>query len=168
METKNSTEQIQSALISLLIISTVSKQMNEFVFSGWNIQPFRRFIFTELHGHFWKNPLVRILPVCASRRGAEQLRFTGLPVQEIAYNVGYEVPSSFSKAFKLWFNVSPIEFRNTKEIKVMEREKTNHVLDIKVQNAPVGRQNSYLHVGLTGDFSEFELRQKRGRSFGDR
>lgn len=33
------------------------------------------------------------------------------PITEIALSVGYETPSSFNKAFKAFFNISPSEFR---------------------------------------------------------
>lgn len=45
---------------------------------------------------------------------ARLLRYSKEPIQEIAYRTGYEVPSSFNKAFKKRFNVSPKEFRDSK------------------------------------------------------
>ncbi len=44
---------------------------------------------------------------------AQLLRLTSMPVQEIALKVGYENPTSFNKAFKKRFNISPLEFRET-------------------------------------------------------
>ncbi|PKP22800.1 MAG: AraC family transcriptional regulator [Bacteroidetes bacterium HGW-Bacteroidetes-21] len=45
---------------------------------------------------------------------AHQLRLTQKPVQEIAWECGYEMASSFSKAFRKRFKVSPEEFREGK------------------------------------------------------
>ncbi len=43
---------------------------------------------------------------------ASLLQFTDLSINEIAFKIGYETPSSFTKAFRKKFNISPSEFRN--------------------------------------------------------
>lgn len=43
----------------------------------------------------------------------EQLSTTGLSVNEIAYNLGFEHPQSFNKLFKSKTNLSPLEFRQS-------------------------------------------------------
>lgn len=40
------------------------------------------------------------------------LTYSGMPVADIAFKVGYETPSSLTKAFKNRFGVSPTDFRN--------------------------------------------------------
>ncbi|TAJ11184.1 AraC family transcriptional regulator [Marinilabiliaceae bacterium JC017] len=42
------------------------------------------------------------------------LRLTNLPVQDIAFKVGYETPAALNKAFRKRFNDTPGEFRNQK------------------------------------------------------
>lgn len=42
---------------------------------------------------------------------ARLLKLSKHPVNEIAYKIGYDTPSSFTKAFKKRFNYSPAEFR---------------------------------------------------------
>lgn len=49
---------------------------------------------------------------------ANLIRFTDYPVAEIAFKVGYENPSSFSKAFKKRFNVSAVEYRQNNELNI--------------------------------------------------
>lgn len=46
-------------------------------------------------------------------KAKEQLSTTYLSVSEIAYNLGFEYPASFSKVFKNKTNMSPLEFRKT-------------------------------------------------------
>lgn len=46
-------------------------------------------------------------------RAKERLTTTELPISEIAYELGFEHPQSFSKLFKSKTNVSPLEFRNS-------------------------------------------------------
>lgn len=44
-------------------------------------------------------------------KAKEKLSVTRLSVSEVAYNLGFEYPQSFSKLFKAKTNLSPIEFR---------------------------------------------------------
>ncbi|TDE15632.1 helix-turn-helix domain-containing protein [Dyadobacter psychrotolerans] len=46
-------------------------------------------------------------------KAKEQLSVTGLSVSEIAYELGFEHPQSFSKLFKTKTNLSPLEFRQS-------------------------------------------------------
>ena len=46
-------------------------------------------------------------------KAKEILSATNLTVSEIAYNLGFEHPQSFSKLFKSKTNISPLEFRNS-------------------------------------------------------
>jgi len=46
-------------------------------------------------------------------KAKEKLSSTNLSVSEIAYELGFEHPQSFSKLFKTKTNVSPLEFRNS-------------------------------------------------------
>ena len=44
-------------------------------------------------------------------KAKEKLSTTALPVSEVAYELGFEHPQSFSKLFKTKTNLSPLEFR---------------------------------------------------------
>jgi len=46
-------------------------------------------------------------------KAKEKLTTTNLSVSEIAYELGFEHPQSFSKLFKTKTNVSPLEFRHS-------------------------------------------------------
>src|ERR1700761_2546681 len=46
-------------------------------------------------------------------KAKEKLSTTNLPVSEIAYELGFEHPQSFSKLFKTKTNLSPLEFRQS-------------------------------------------------------
>ena len=60
---------------------------------------------------------------------ASLLEHTDKAVAEIAYDIGYETPSSLTKAFKSRFGVSPKEFREKKLRK--EREDKNLLFNLK-------------------------------------
>lgn len=48
-------------------------------------------------------------------KAAQYLKYSDLGVSDIAYEVGFEDRSAFSKAFKNRFNCSPLAFRNSRE-----------------------------------------------------
>lgn len=50
---------------------------------------------------------------------AWMLRYTDVPVSEIAYRVGYDTPSSLSKAFRRFFGIPPKAYRITKNRPMM-------------------------------------------------
>jgi AraC family transcriptional regulator len=54
-------------------------------------------------------------------RAAYMLRYTNLSIEAIAYNVGFEFPSSLSKAFRQYYNISPVAYRNDKEFCIVKR-----------------------------------------------
>lgn len=67
-------------------------------------------------------------------KAAGLLEYTSLSPSEVAWKVGYEVPSSFNKAFKKRFGLSPGEYRNGQRLKFQTSEliiqNTNN-MDIK-------------------------------------
>jgi len=46
-------------------------------------------------------------------KAKEKLSTTDLSVSEIAYELGFEYPQSFSKLFKMKTNLSPLDFRQS-------------------------------------------------------
>ena len=60
---------------------------------------------------------------------AHLLQHSGSPVSVIAYEVGYETPSSLSKAFKNHFGVSPSEYREKRM--VLKRDDRNLLFNLK-------------------------------------
>ena len=50
---------------------------------------------------------------------ARLIRYTKLTIEEVAYSVGYDTPSSLSKAFKKFYNISPKEYRNKSDYNIM-------------------------------------------------
>ncbi|MCD8534544.1 MAG: AraC family transcriptional regulator [Verrucomicrobia bacterium] len=52
------------------------------------------------------------------RRAREMMRGTTRPVQEIAFELGYEAPSNFARSFKRWTGSSPTEYRDAQQARV--------------------------------------------------
>ena len=157
METKSSTKLEYQKRINIVvdyINSHLDEEMNLAVLAEIsNLSPFH---FHRITRAFLNEPIGAYITRLRLEKGAEQLRFTTLPIQEIAYNVGYELPSSFSKAFRIWFNVSPIEFRNNKKIKIMEQKKTNHDLNLKGPKIIQMPERTAIYARLTGDYRNLD------------
>ena len=45
------------------------------------------------------------------------IRYSNQPIKDIGYNIGYQTPAAFGKAFKKLFNVTPLEVRKHNVIK---------------------------------------------------
>jgi len=77
--------------------------------SNFSVFHFHRIMKAYLNESLWSY-IVRLRLDTAARL----LKITENPVNDIAYSIGYESPSSFNKAFKKRFNVTPKEFRESK------------------------------------------------------
>ncbi len=62
---------------------------------------------------------------------AKMIRYSSLKIEAIAYNVGFETPSSLSKAFKIHFGISPTAYRNNKLFNLKKTNIMNATLNIK-------------------------------------
>ncbi|MFC0604418.1 AraC family transcriptional regulator [Winogradskyella pulchriflava] len=62
---------------------------------------------------------------------AKMIRYSDNSIEDIAYSVGFETPSSLSKAFKNHFGISPSAHRNKKEIIIKKQNTMKTTLNIK-------------------------------------
>lgn len=78
---------------------------------------------------------------------ARLLRYTDVPVAEIAYRVGYDTPSSLSKAFRRFFGISPKAYRITKNRPMMNSNIQSDARNpaVETPNQRDSRQNRGLH-----------------------
>ncbi len=61
---------------------------------------------------------------------AKLIRYSKLSIEEIAYNVGFETPSSFSKAFKKHFGISPTYYRTHNTYKKILISKPTYLMNL--------------------------------------
>ena len=62
---------------------------------------------------------------------AKMIRYSENAIEDIAYSVGFETPSSLSKAFKNHFGISPSAHRNQKEFIIKKQNIMKTELNIK-------------------------------------
>jgi len=84
---------------------------------------------------------------------AKMIRHTTLPIEGIAYSVGYETPSSLSKAFKNHFGTTPGNYRKDITFKI----KTIHIMQtsliIKKPKIVTVEDKSCIYYSMTGAYN---------------
>ena len=85
------------------------------------------------------------------------LRYTDLPVEQIAYSVGYEMPSSLSKSFKQFYDITPLEYRNNKNFVIMKPVQLNPDLKLKSPKMIELETKKAIYIRLTGAYSELDF-----------
>ena len=87
---------------------------------------------------------------------ARLLRYTALTIEEIAFNIGYETPASFSKAFKKQYGISPTEYRTNKDTYIMKKEIINPDLALKAPKIVILEPKNLIYVALTGAYGSLD------------
>ncbi|NDW09576.1 GyrI-like domain-containing protein [Dysgonomonas sp. 520] len=88
---------------------------------------------------------------------ARLLRYTDMPIQDIAYKIGYDMPSSLSKVFKLFYGVSPTEIRNNKKFVIMKPIRLNEELNIKKPKIVELNPKKAIYISLIGEYSSLDF-----------
>src|SRR5574344_2627053 len=91
--------------------------------------------FSPYHLHrivkaFLGEPIGAFITRVRVETAARLLRYSDMPIQEIAYRVGYDVPSSLSKAFKQFYDITPTNYKNNKKYTIMKPMKINSNLEL--------------------------------------
>ena len=94
-------------------------------FSAYHIHRILRAFLGETVGSF----IVR----SRAEKAANLLRGTEMPIAEIAWEVGYDTPSSLTRVFQSVFGVSPSAYRNDRSITLMKETNIRHDLDLKTE-----------------------------------
>ena len=107
--------------------------------------------FHRIMSAFLGEPIGTFIVRTRTEAGARLLRYSSMPVADIAYHIGYASPSSFSKVFRQFYGISPTEYRNNKDFVIMkptiirpDLELTKEIKELPVRNL--------LYIRLFGDY----------------
>lgn len=119
-------------------------------------------MFSPYHFHriakaFLGEPLGAYINRLRVENAARTLRYTDASVQDIAYSVGYDSPSSFTKVFNQYYGISPTEFRNNKNFIIMKRTIINTELNLKAPKIVDLEEKTALYIRLVGNYSELDF-----------
>ena len=87
---------------------------------------------------------------------AQLLRYSTLPIEQIAFNIGYETPASLSKAFKNQYGITPTKYRTNKDIYIMKKEIINPDLALKAPKIMELEPKNLIYVALTGEYGTLD------------
>ncbi len=87
---------------------------------------------------------------------ARLLRYTTLSVQDIAYNVGYGAPSSLTKVFRQFYNISPTDYRNNKSYRIMKPLQTSSDIKLKDPKVVELEPKKAIYVRLQGNYQTID------------
>lgn len=115
--------------------------------------------FSPYHSHriikaFLGEPVGAFITRTRLEAATKLLRYTELPIQEVAWRVGYDVPSSLSKAFRQLYHISPNEYRNNKEYMIMKPTLLSTELNLKAPRIVEQKAKNVIYIRLTGDYSD--------------
>lgn len=149
MNTRPATKEEYQKQINL-IVEYISNHLDESIDTGRlaEMSGFSPWHFHRIVKAFLGEPLGAFILRKRLETAARLLRYTELPVTEIAYHIGYEVPSSLSKLFRQFYGISPNAYRNNKNYVIMKPEQHNPDLKInspEIKNLP-DRQAIYIRL----------------------
>lgn len=87
---------------------------------------------------------------------AKMIRYSDLEIENIAYHVGYDAPSSLSKAFKNYFKISPTEYRNNKSFTFKKTIIMKTTLNIKKPKIQELEETKCLYYRMHGAYQTLD------------
>jgi len=87
---------------------------------------------------------------------AKLIRYSQLTIEEIAYNVGFETPSSFSKAFKKHFKVSPTYYRSHPSFIKTQISKPIYTMNLQKPNIVERADTTAIYIRLIGVYGSHD------------
>jgi AraC family transcriptional regulator len=161
MNTKASTKEDYIRRINK-VVEHINNHLNEEMdlkkLSG--ISNFSEFHFHRIFKAFRQETLTAYVIRTRMETAASMLRYSDLTVETIACNVGYEIPSSFSKSFRQFYDISPTEYRNYKYNEnhiVMKQEASKIELKLKAPKMIELESKTAICISFTGAYSELDF-----------
>jgi len=114
--------------------------------------------FSPYHFHritraFLGEPIGSYILRLRAEKAAYALKYTEQSVQDIAYNVGYNSPSSLTKVFNQYYQLSPTLFRKQQKDTTMKTEIDKEGLNVKGPKIIEVTGKTALYIRLTGSYS---------------
>jgi AraC family transcriptional regulator len=118
---------------------------------------FSPFHFHRIFKAFRGEPLGSYITRLRVETAAQLLRHSDLPVETIAYNVGFGVPTSLNRAFRALYDTTPTEYRSTKNIHIMKTPQINPSVKLKAPKIVELEPRSVICLSLVGEYSGLDF-----------
>ena len=152
METKKTTREEYQKCVNA-VVDYINLHLGEEIDlkSLAKISHFSPFYFHRIMKAFLGEPVGTFIVRTRTETAARLLRYTDLPIADIAYRIGYSSSSSLSKVFKQFYGISPLEYRNNKNFVIMKPAIIHSELKLKreIKELPV---RNMIYIRLFGDY----------------
>lgn len=152
METKKTTREEYQKCVNA-VVDYINLHLGEEIDlkSLAKISHFSPFYFHRIMKAFLGEPVGTFIVRTRTETAARLLRYTDLPIADIAYRIGYSSSSSLSKVFKQFYGISPLEYRNNKIFVIMKPAIIHSELKLKreIKELPV---RNMIYIRLFGDY----------------
>ncbi len=120
------------------------------------ISCFSPFHFHRISRALLGEPIGKYISRMRLETAAKMLRYSKLPIEDIAFNVGFETPSSLSKAFKAHFGISPNGYRKDKSFTIKTMNIMKITLNIKPPKIENVEDKTCLYLRLQGAYQTLD------------
>ena len=152
METKKTTREEYQKCVNA-VVDYINLHLGEEIDlkSLAKISHFSPFYFHRIMKAFLGEPIGTFIVRTRTETAARLLRYTDLPIADIAYRIGYSSSSSLSKVFKQFYGISPLEYRNNKNFVIMKPAIIHSELKLKreIKELPV---RNVIYIRLFGEY----------------
>ena len=121
-----------------------------------DISHFSPFHFHRISRALLGEPIGAYITRIRLEAAAKMIRYTHLGIEEIAYNVGFETPSSFSKSFKNHFEISPSAYRKDKSYTIKKTNIMKVTLNIKKPKIVTLENQNCLYYRMHGAYQTLD------------
>lgn len=137
-----------------LMVEYICNHLDENIDTGMlaEISGFSPWHFHRIVKAFLGEPIGAFILRKRMETAARMLRYTELPIQDIAYHIGYEVPSSLSKLFRQYYGISPNAYRNNKNYIIMRPVQINPNLKLDEPQIKTLAPQQAIYLRLTGAY----------------
>lgn len=89
-------------------------------------------------------------------KAAGMIKYSSKRIEDIAYSVGYETPSSLSKQFKNHFGISPSKFRKNKSLPMKNQKNVETQLKIEKPKVVTLEEKKVIYLRLKGNYKDLD------------
>lgn len=154
MQQRNSTREDYFFRVNK-VIEYINNHLGDEIDLNWlaELSHFSLYHFHRVMSAVVGEPLGAFIVRMRIETAARLLRYSDMSIGDIAYRVGYGAPSSLSKAFKQFYGISPLEYRNNKTYTIMKPEKLwpEVKLQAEVKEYP---DKEVIYIRLVGDYKK--------------
>ena len=147
----------------LMRLNAVTKYIDEHLEEELDLKKLARMShFSDYHFHrifkeYYNETLAAYISRNRVERAAYLLSYTNSSIKDIAYKVGFEFPSSLSKAFKQLYDVTPSEYRLKKDLPVNNEQVTLRqkklVLGVRYSGIVMLKNIKIIYNRLMGEYN---------------